>query len=101
MKTGRVSTTVMEGEQAMIDVQVHFGGQGSESRALPALPRRGDYLEHEGKLFAVSVVVFDETVNAYAVQVGDTLASELRQQWAAWEESPRGPEPTAAQQGLF
>ena len=85
----------------MIDVQLHFRGQGSESRRLPALPRRGDYLDHDGKLFTVSVVVFDEPVNVYTVQASETLADELRQQWAAWGESPADPEPNNAQRDLF
>lgn len=85
----------------MIDVRVHYRGQGSESRRLPVLPRRGDYLDHDGKLFTVSVVVFDKAVSVYAVQVGDTLAGELRQEWAGWGESPADPEPNDAQRGLF
>ena len=85
----------------MIDVKVHYRGQGSESRRLPASPHRGDYLDHDGKLFAVSAVVFDEPVNVYAVQASDTLAGELRQQWSAWGESLPDSEPNDAQRGLF
>jgi hypothetical protein len=85
----------------VVDLALHFRGQGSESRHLPALPRPGDYLDHDGRLFFVSAVAFDQTVNVYLVQVGDTLASELREQWARWGESLAKPEPNDSQQGLF
>ena len=85
----------------MIDVQVHYRGQGSESRQLPDLPRPGDYLDHDGKLFSVSTVVFGRTVKVYAVHVSDTLAGELRQQWAGWGEPPADPAPTDPQRASF
>jgi len=85
----------------MTDVQVHFRGQGSESRRLPALPRRGDFLDHDGKPFSISAMVFAEAVNAYTVPASYTLAGELRQRWATWGESPTSPKTNEIQQGLF
>jgi len=85
----------------MIDIQVHYRGQGSESRRLLAVPRPDDYLDHDGALFSVSAVVFDKAVNAYTVEVGDTLASQLRQEWAGWVEPSANPAPTDPQRGLF
>lgn len=84
-----------------IDVQVHYRGLRNESRRLLAVPRPGDYLDFDGSLFSVSAVAFDQTVNVYAVQVGDTLASELRQEWAGWVEPLAKPQPNESQRGLF
>jgi hypothetical protein len=72
----------------MTDVRVHFRGLGSERRRFPALPRPGDYLEHDGTLFRIVTVVFNKAVHAYAVHVDDTLAGELRGVWAGWSDPP-------------
>ncbi len=77
----------------MVDVQVYFHGQAGQTQRLPSVPRPGDYLDHDGKLFAVSAVVYAPAVQVYVVQVSDTLAVELRERWATWGEPDANPSP--------
>ena len=70
----------------MIDLQIHFRGQGTEARQSAALPAVGSYLRHGGGLWRVAAVAMGERVDVYAVAVGEALANELTEAWAAWGE---------------
>ena len=82
----------------MVDMHLRFQGQVAQERSLPCLPRAGDLIDAHAALWRVAAVVFAATVDVYVVQVADGPAADMRQEWAAWAETPAGPEP-AAQRG--
>jgi hypothetical protein len=76
----------------MIDVELHFQGSGTQRQRLPALPRQGDYLTHEGKVWRCDSVVWTEAsatwghgrIDVYVLGVAADLQDALEQVWAAW-----------------
>jgi hypothetical protein len=79
----------------MIDATVHFRNRRDEQRTFSTLPRAGDLLDVDGKLWQVQSVVFGEgaTVDIYAIQWSDTLTADTRREWEAWADIavPAGP----------
>ncbi len=92
----------MKGARPMTNTIIHFRGKGEEHRVFPALPRRGDFLDDDGKLWRVAVVVFGATVDVYAVRLADALADDTRREWQGWGDVAAPVEPaTKEQKGLF
>jgi hypothetical protein len=73
----------MEGG-TVIDVTLHFRGQGQQRRRLPCLPTPDCHIEHKGTLYRVADVVLGKTVDVYCLTVGESLSRELIAKWAAW-----------------
>lgn len=77
----------------MIDVEIHFKSRGSRRQRLPALPRPGDYLTNDGRLWRVDSLLFNtpsttwgkQPVIVYAVAVAEDRRDELEQEWAFWD----------------
>jgi hypothetical protein len=78
----------------MTPVTIHFRGEHSEQQRLPAVPSVGSYVfgpEGERRLWEVSAVVLDnQAVEVFALEVSPRLASELTAAWATWGESKQG-----------
>jgi hypothetical protein len=65
----------------MVDATIHPRGMPTEQRSFPTLPRPGDLIDvDDGQLYRVDVVVFGATVDVYAIQAADEVATQL----AAW-----------------
>jgi hypothetical protein len=75
----------------MIDVTIHYRGEISERRRLPAVPVVGASLFGPGqqrRLWEVSAVVFDgDGVGVFAAEVSPRLAGELTAAWSAWADT--------------
>jgi hypothetical protein len=80
----------------MLDIQLHFRGQRSENRKMPALPRQGDFLADGGRLWRVDAIVFSTptatwgktTTSIYCIPVGTDRQEELERSWAEWIRNP-------------
>jgi hypothetical protein len=74
----------------MIDLTIHFRGAGQQRQRLEAIPALDTYLFGPGdgrRLWIVSAVVVDATVEAYCIEASPRLTSELQAQWATWGEA--------------
>ena len=58
-----------------------FPGQGrAAAQELPALPRRGDLLDDDGKLWRVEMIAFAAVVDVYAIPLSSALTEETRRE---------------------
>jgi hypothetical protein len=52
----------------------------------------GDLLDAQGQLWRASAVVFGEQIDLYTVRLVDSLAADMRTQWAGWGAAGEGKE---------
>ena len=82
----------------MVDVQLHFQGNDTQRHKMPTVPRQGDYITHEGRLWRVAYVVLSEPsttrgrgmIDLYVVQVADDRRDELERIWTEWSLCAKG-----------
>ena len=68
----------------MTNAIIHFRGKGESTRDFPALPRRGDLLDDDGKLWRVEMIAFAAVVDVYAIPLSSALTEETRREWQTW-----------------
>jgi hypothetical protein len=76
----------------MIDVQVHYKSSSSIRQRLAAVPRPGDYLTHDGKVWRIDAVVHGTptttwgkgSIDVYCIEVDEIRTNELEAEWSAW-----------------
>ena len=77
----------------MTTATVHYHGGGEQRQEFTALPRPGDFLERDDRLYRVADVVFSDAggtwaparIDVYALPVGSERAAELTAAWATWD----------------
>jgi hypothetical protein len=76
----------------MIDTTIHYKSNGTQRHKMPCLPRPGEYLTHDGRLWRIDAVVHGTPsttwgkgkIDVYALAVADSLRDDLEQAWATW-----------------
>jgi hypothetical protein len=76
----------------MIDVQVHLQGVGVEPRKFGAVPEIGSMIDAQGQLWRIAYLIYGATVDVFAVRLADSLAADMRAQWAGWDAAGEGKE---------
>jgi hypothetical protein len=72
-------------KRAMIEVDLHFHGQGIDRRRLAVVPCPGWYLRDSLELWKVADVVVDRgRIRAYLTRVSELLWSDLETAWSDW-----------------
>ncbi len=76
----------------MIDVELHFHGEGCKRIRLPVISQSGDYLTAGKELYKVAYVVFRESsatwgngaVELYLLGLSNDVERKLKSSWASW-----------------
>ena len=75
----------------MLDATIHYRGEKTERRRLPAVPAVGSYILDGAparRVWRVEAVVYGgKAVALYCVEVSARMAAELVEGWARWGEA--------------